>query len=107
VRAFEDDRLIINMPVWASIESLREYVYSSGHTEPLRRRQEWFEVIEGPATVLWWVPAGHIPIAVEVREALDRLRCDGPKATAFTFKESFPSPGVGTDIDPIHMGDSK
>ncbi len=92
VRAFEDERLIINMSVWTSIESLRAYVYRSGHTEPLRRRQEWFEEMEGPTSVLWWVPAGHIPTAVEAREALDRLCEQGPTAAAFTFKAPFPVP---------------
>lgn len=94
IRTFGDDRLLINMSVWTSIEALREYVYGSGHTEPLRRRQEWFEPMEGPTSVLWWVPAGHIPTAAEAREALDRLRRHGPTVGAFTFKESFPPPNV-------------
>ena len=92
IRAFEDDRLIINMSVWTSIESLRDYVYRGPHTEPLKRRQEWFEAIEGPTSVLWWVPAGHLPTAVEARQALDHLHRDGPTAAAFTFKGSFPPP---------------
>ena len=41
IRAFDDERLIINMSVWASIEALWEFVYSGRHLEVMRRRREW------------------------------------------------------------------
>ncbi len=103
IRAFEDDRLLINMSVWTSIESLRDYVYRGVHTEPLKRRQEWFETMDGPTSVLWWVPAGHVPTAAEARETLDRLRRNGPTATAFTFKDSFAPPETTLTAHPIGL----
>src|SRR5215211_3686580 len=41
IRAFADDRLIINMSVWESIEALWSFVYDGGHLEVMRRRREW------------------------------------------------------------------
>ena len=55
VRAFDDDRAIINMSVWESIEQLAEFVYRSGHVDVMRRRREWFERIR-LYLALWWVP---------------------------------------------------
>ena len=57
----EDDRILINMSVWETIESLRHYVYQTAHAELLRQRQAWFEKFAGSYTALWWVPAGHLP----------------------------------------------
>ncbi|HSH32129.1 MAG TPA: DUF3291 domain-containing protein, partial [Actinomycetota bacterium] len=33
IRAFGDDRLIVNMSVWSSLEALRHFVYRSGHAD--------------------------------------------------------------------------
>ena len=41
IQAFDDDRLIINMSVWESIEALWSFVYDGGHLEVMRRRREW------------------------------------------------------------------
>ena len=43
IRAFGDDRLIVNMSVWESVEALRGFVYGEAHAAVLRRRREWFE----------------------------------------------------------------
>lgn len=90
IRAFEDPRMILNMTVWESIEALREYIYRSDHVEYLRRRREWFEPLDGPSLVLWWVPAGHIPTVDEALGRLERLAADGPTPQAFTLKTPFP-----------------
>src|SRR5919198_2764622 len=46
VRPFEDERLLINMSVWESLEALADFVYRSAHTPVMRRRREWFEHLE-------------------------------------------------------------
>jgi hypothetical protein len=87
-----DDRLIINMSVWESIDRLAEFVYRSGdHLAVMRRRREWFERIK-VFMALWWVPAGHRPTVAEAEERLEHLRAHGPTAFAFTFRERFPAP---------------
>ena len=74
------------------IESLQHYDYQSDHISPLRDRKEWFEPMDTPTLVLWWVPIGHIPTPTEARERLDALHHSGPTPEAFTFKNSFPPP---------------
>jgi hypothetical protein len=95
IRPYEDDRLMINMSVWESIDELAQFVYRSGHVEVMRRRREWFEHMR-IYMALWWVPAGHLPTPLEARERLDHLAAHGSTPFAFTFKARFPPP----DEDP-------
>lgn len=90
IQAFDDPRLLVNMSVWESIDALRGYVYQSGHVDFLRRRKEWFDAVETPFQVLWWVAAGHIPTVSEAKERLEHLTIHGPTAHAFTFRAPFP-----------------
>lgn len=85
----EDDRILMNMSVWESIETLRHYVYKTVHAELLRQRHEWFEKFAGSYTALWWVPAGHIPGIDEATKRLAHLDKHGPTQFAFTFKTTF------------------
>ena len=93
IRAYEDERILFNMSVWASLEALHHYVYRSEHAGPLRNRREWFDPVEGPILVLWWVPAGHIPSIEEAKARFATLKSRGTSAEAFTFREPFPPPG--------------
>jgi hypothetical protein len=95
IQAFDDERLIINMSVWESIEDLWRFVYDSRHLEVMRRRREWMTRLAESHMVLWWVPAGHLPGTEEARERLDHLRVHGPTAHAFSFKQRYPAPGSG------------
>jgi hypothetical protein len=83
---------IVNLTVWESVETLREFVFRSGHVEPLWRRREWFQVPDQPYAVLWWVPAGHIPTVAEAAQRLAQLREHGPGPEAFTLREPYPAP---------------
>jgi hypothetical protein len=94
-----DDRLIINMSVWESIDHLAEFVYRSGaHLAVMRRRRQWFERIK-VFMALWWVPAGHRPTVAEAEERLQHLRVYGPTAFAFTFRERFAAPDADADAE--------
>ena len=94
IRAFDDERLIINMSVWASIEALWEFVYSGRHLEVMRRRREWMTRIAETYMALWWLPAGELPTIGDARRRLDHLRAHGPTPLAFTFKKRFAAPGA-------------
>src|SRR5580700_746878 len=39
----DDDRILLNMSVWETVDALRHYVYKTAHAEMLRHREEWFE----------------------------------------------------------------
>jgi len=86
---FGDDRVIVNMSVWESLEALEKYVYKSQHFEVLKRRKEWFEKFGKPFMVLWYVPAGHRPTVEEAIQKLTQLQESGPSPAAFTFRERF------------------
>jgi hypothetical protein len=87
-----DDTTLVNMSVWESMESLRDYVYRSPHLDILRQRREFFLAADGPYSVLWWVPAGHLPTTDEAGERLARLRANGPGPEAFTFRQPYSPP---------------
>ena len=93
IRAFDDERLIINMSVWESIEALWEFVYSGRHLEVMRRRREWMTRIAGTYMCLWWVPRGHLPTVEEAKRRLERLEHRGPTRDAFTFKQRYEPAG--------------
>ena len=63
-----DDRVIVNMSVWAGREALFDYVYRSDH-RPAMVRKKWFERPDGAYQALWWVPVGDWP---RPEEGLDR-----------------------------------
>ena len=92
IRVRGDPMIIINFSVWESIGSLFEYAYHSAHVEIFRRRWEFFEHMDQPYLVLWWVPPGHEPSVEEAEERLDYLRANGPSAHAFGFKSRHPAP---------------
>ncbi|WP_437926272.1 DUF3291 domain-containing protein [Sorangium sp. So ce291] len=93
VRAFGDDRILVNMSVWASAEALSDFVFRSpGHAAVMRRRREWFVPMKEAITALWWIPAGHTPTVAEAEERLEHLRQHGPTPRAFTFRQLFAAP---------------
>ena len=94
IRAFDDDRVIVNLSVWRSLEALRAFVYGDGHVHVLRRRLDWFERPSGPHTALWWVPVGTRPDAADGRLRLERLAAEGPAPAAFTFQRGFDQAGL-------------
>src|ERR1700683_4550394 len=89
LRPFSDDRLLMNMSVWETIEQLKDYVYHTAHAQLLRQRPEWFEKFAGAYAALWWVPVGHIPGIDEAKKRLAYMDEHGPTEFAFTFKTVF------------------
>jgi hypothetical protein len=92
IRVFDDDMIIVNLSVWESLETLRTFVYASGHKTVLGRRTEWFEPASETHLAAWWVPSGTIPTVQEAIDRLLALRADGPSLRAFTLKAPFPEP---------------
>ena len=82
---------LVNMSVWADVESLHGYVYRSAHNEVMAQRKQWFDRMLEAYTVLWWIPTGTVPTIEQADERLQKLRQNGPGAEAFTFKQIFPA----------------
>ena len=89
LRPYDDERIIVNMSTWQSIEALWQFVYTGMHVEVLRRRREWFERFESTYLALWWVPAGTEPTVDDAKLRLASLDEHGPTSYAFTFKKRF------------------
>jgi hypothetical protein len=87
LRVFDNQMIIINMSVWESIDALHNYTYYSDHAEIFRRRSEWFEKLDKPHMVLWWIPAGHIPTPQEAKDKLAYIEQYGVTPLAFMFKQ--------------------
>jgi Domain of unknown function (DUF3291) len=88
----EDPFVIVNMSVWESIETLRDFAYKSDHAKVFRDRPKWFEKTDLPSYCLWWVPAGHIPTVAEGRERLEHYQTHGATPYSFWFSQHFPQP---------------
>jgi heme-degrading monooxygenase HmoA len=87
-----DDRMLVNLTVWESIEALADFVYRSAHAEQVRHGAQMFERLGADSLVLFWIPAGTIPTVEEGMRRLEKLRSEGPTADAFTFSSPFPPP---------------
>lgn len=92
IRVFDDDRILVNLSLWESLETLWAFTYASRHLDMLRRRREWFHRMAGAHLALWWVQAGHIPTVAEAVARVELLRRRGPSPDAFTLREPFPAP---------------
>lgn len=85
----EDPQSIFTLSVWASPETLKQYVYKTEHGAFFKRRKHWFAPMTEANYVLWWIPIGHKPSTTEARERILHLRQHGETEFAFSFKQLF------------------
>jgi len=90
LRPFDDERIIVNMSLWESVEALKDFTYRTPHAELLRQRKEWFEQFTGVFLAMWWVPKGHIPGIDEAKKRIAHLEANGPSQFAFSFRSIEP-----------------
>ncbi|OSZ63732.1 hypothetical protein CAP39_13865 [Sphingomonas sp. IBVSS1] len=92
IQATPDPKLLVNISVWADLDSLSAFVYRSSHAGIMRQRRQWFVPFDGAFQALWWVPAGHRPDVMEGLARLWLLDRYGPSQQAFGFKTAFAPP---------------
>lgn len=85
-RPFDEDRIIVNMSVWESIDDLMIFAFKSAHATVMKDRNKWFEKFGKPSMVLWNVQEGHVPTIDEARERLEYFQVNGATDFAFDFK---------------------
>jgi hypothetical protein len=88
----DDPLLIINYSIWEDMDSLKHFVHRTDHVEYLRRRRKWFEKLDQPTSVAWWVRAGAVPDVGEAYRRVLLLREHGPTTDAFTLARPVPMP---------------
>ena len=86
---FEDYRIITNLTVWETLDDLKEFTYKTVHTYFIKSRRKWFEKMDSPHLVLWWIPRGHIPTLEEGKTKLELLEANGPTPEAFTIAKAY------------------
>jgi heme-degrading monooxygenase HmoA len=98
-RELDDPRVLFNLSVWESLETLHAYTYRTAHAEVYAARKRWFAdvkaVVGGHALAMWWIPAGTLPTVADATERLHHLAAHGPSPRGFTFKHRFAPPAAG------------
>lgn len=89
IKLFDDPSIIVNMSVWQSIESLKQFMFKTDHRNFMRRKSEWFEPLEHANYVLWWWSDAEMPDTEQALLRLSHLRRHGETAYAFSFKKTF------------------
>ncbi len=82
----DDPSIIANLTVWESIETLEKFVWQTVHTRIYARKSEFFEKMDTPYFVMWWIAPGHIPTLEEARARLDHLTTHGSSEFAFGWE---------------------
>ena len=81
------DDMAVNMSVWTDAKSLENYVFKTVHVQFYKRKAEWFDLMEKPHMVFWWVPVGHIPTLDEAWAKLQDYEMNGASEAAFGWAE--------------------
>ncbi|WP_026941450.1 DUF3291 domain-containing protein [Hellea balneolensis] len=90
----QNDYTLVNMSVWADIESLFHFIYKTAHAKVMQGKNDWFNPMSRNHMVLWWVEDGHIPSMDEAKTKLDAIRAHGPSPEAFDFQTPFSDSGA-------------
>jgi ribosomal protein L34 len=62
LRPYEDDLILVNLSLWASLSDLLTFVYKSQHRKVLQQRRQWFERFNGSYLALWGFPPVTSPV---------------------------------------------
>ncbi|MEZ8408840.1 DUF3291 domain-containing protein [Vibrio splendidus] len=89
IQAFDDPNMIVNMSVWDSVDSLKNFMFRTHHRDFMRRKGDWFHRLPEDTYVLWWIEEEYIPTLEEAIKRLEHLREIGDTPYAFTFKTNF------------------
>ncbi len=81
------DDMAVNLSVWEDAKSLENYVFKTVHAQFYRNRAAWFDLLEKPHMVMWWVPEGHRPSLDEAYARLRQYEAEGPTGHAFGWAE--------------------
>jgi Domain of unknown function (DUF3291) len=77
------DDYAVNMSVWTDAQSLENYVFKTAHAQFYKRKAEWFDLMEKPHMVFWWIPEGHTPTLSEAMDRLSDYEKNGATENAF------------------------
>jgi len=90
IKVTSDPTFLVNMSVWNTAEELERFVWQTVHKRFYQRKASWFEPMQGPHFVMWWIAVNHIPTPEEALARLAHLTEQGPSDYAFGW-ESLPN----------------
>ena len=93
------DRIAQTYSVWRDAESAFAFSYRGIHGASLRVRHDWFEKVEAPSHVAWWIDEGHVPTWADAATCYAELAAVGASARAFDFRSPFDADGRASAID--------
>ena len=88
----DDPLTAVNYSIWDDIESLKHFMFKSGHATYLRRRRDWFEPTDVEMTVCWWIEAGTVPLLGEAHDRLVEFRDAGRTERGWPMNNPWPRP---------------
>lgn len=77
----------VNLSVWETPEALEHYVFKTVHVQFYKKRAAWFDLMEKPHMVFWWVEEGHQPDLQEAMERNEHFERNGATDHAFGWAE--------------------
>ena len=83
IKVTDDARFIVNMSVWETPAHLEHFVWNTIHKRVYDKKSKWFEAMQTPHLVMWWVPVGHLPSVDEAMAKLAHLTAHGDSDLAF------------------------
>ena len=81
------DDYAANMSVWETPAALEHYVFKTVHVQFYKNRADWFNLMEKPHTVFWWVDEGRQPTLQEAMDRLEHYQKNGATDQAFGWAE--------------------
>ena len=79
--------MAVNLSVWADAKSLEDYVFKTVHAQFYRNKAAWFDLMEKPHMVMWWVAEGHQPTLDEAYARLVKFQAEGASCDVFGWQE--------------------
>jgi hypothetical protein len=107
LRPFDDQRILLNMSVWATLGDLKRYVYRTKHVDLMKSKADWFTKLGDAHLALWWIQKGHVSsvsVSLEISFAeTPAFRWLQSHANGFGFYLSFPKGNTcGYQYEPWH-----
>ncbi len=81
------DDMAVNLSVWEDVKSLEDYVFKTVHVQFYKKREAWFDLMEKPHMVFWYLPEGHQPTLEEAWARLQHYESKGASDFAFGWAE--------------------
>lgn len=99
------EQYAMTLSLWDDLESVAAFAYKGPHGEALAYRKDWFQTLNLPGYVAWWVSAEDQVDWKQAAERLDYLHSHGSSSFAFNFRKPFDRNGNEVSLDNRAMQD--